>query len=47
MNAVAFLMGVLLGAATAVTVAAAWIERNQAAHFDRMLEQIRSLGSRP
>lgn len=44
MNVVAFLMGVLPGAATAVAVAAAWIERNQGAHFDRMLEQIKSLG---
>lgn len=44
MNAFAFLMGVLIGAATAVAAAAAWVERNQAAHFDRMLEQIRSLG---
>ncbi|WP_210132364.1 hypothetical protein [Stenotrophomonas rhizophila] len=46
MNAFAFLMGVLLGSATTVCVAAAWLERNQAAHFDRMLEQIRSLGPR-
>jgi hypothetical protein len=44
MNVVAFLLGVLVGAAAAVAVAAAWIERNQAAHFDRMLDQIRSLG---
>jgi hypothetical protein len=44
MNAFAFLLGVLVGAATAVAAAAEWIERDQAAHFDRMLEQIRSLG---
>ncbi len=46
MNAYAFLGGVLIGAATAVAAAVAWIERNQAAHFDRMLEQIKSLGPR-
>lgn len=45
MNAVAFLLGVAIGAAITVAVAAAWVERNQAAHFDRMLDQIRSLGS--
>ncbi|WP_312328364.1 hypothetical protein [Stenotrophomonas sp.] len=44
MNAVAFLLGVLVGAATAVAAAAAWIERKQAAHFERMLEQVKSLG---
>ncbi|WP_367345709.1 hypothetical protein [Stenotrophomonas bentonitica] len=46
MNAVAFLLGVAIGAALAVAAAAAWIERNQAAHFERMLEQIKSLGPR-
>lgn len=46
MNAVAFLMGVAIGASIAVAAAAAWVERNQAAHFDRMLEQIKSLGPR-
>lgn len=43
----AFFAGVLVGSGLTVAAAAAWHERDQAAHFDRMLEQIRSLGSRP
>lgn len=46
MNVVAFLLGVAIVAAIAVAAAAAWLERNQAAHFERILEQIKSLGPR-
>lgn len=42
----AFFGGVLAGAGLTVAAAAAWHERNQAAHFDRMLDQIKSLGPR-
>lgn len=42
----AFFGGVFVGAGLTVAEAAAWHERNQAAHFDRMLEQIKSLGPR-
>ena len=42
----AFFGGVLVGAGLTVAAAAAWHERDQSAHFDRMLEQIKSLGPR-
>lgn len=42
----AFFAGVLVGAGVTVAAAAAWHERDQAAHFDRMLDQIKSLGPR-
>jgi len=44
MSVVCFFGGFLAGATAAVVVAACWMERDQAAHFDRILEQIRSLG---
>lgn len=42
----AFFAGVLVGAGLTVAAAAAWHERDQAAHFDRMLDQIKSPGPR-
>lgn len=46
MIVLAFFGGVLAGASLTVAAAAAWHERDQAAHFDRILDQIKSLGPR-
>lgn len=46
MNVVFFFLGVVAGAILTVVAACIWLERNQAEHFDRMLDQIRSLGPR-
>lgn len=46
MNSLFFFLGVLAGAALSVVVADLWLERSQAAHFERMLDQIKSLGPR-
>ncbi|UQY89240.1 hypothetical protein LQE85_08600 [Stenotrophomonas rhizophila] len=46
MIVLAFFGGVLAGASLTVAAAAVWHERDQAAHFDRILEQIKSLGPR-
>lgn len=46
MNALFFFLGVLAGAGMAVMVSDIWLERSQAAHFEQMLDQIKSLGPR-
>lgn len=46
MSVVTFFLGFLAGATLAAIVATTWLDRCQAEHFARMLEQIRSLGPR-
>lgn len=46
MNVLIFFLGLLVGAAITVMATTVWLERNQAAHFDQMLDQLKSLGPR-
>jgi len=44
MSVFVFFLGVLIGVGVTVAVAACWMERHQAAHFEQLLNQIKSLG---
>lgn len=46
MSALFFLLGLLVGSVLSVAVAVIWHGRCHAAHFQQMLDQIRSLGPR-
>lgn len=46
MSAVFFLLGFVIGSVLSVAVAIVWHGRCHAAHFQKMLDQVKSLGPR-